>query len=97
MKKLLLPLCILAFAACNKTPRTEVVDNNPRYCWTCKFYQEGFSDDGSFNSRTEKDTIICDKLGIEITDIMQHKDSGSVTIGSYTYYNVRGVDKCKIQ
>lgn len=97
MKKLLIPLCILAFAACKRTPRTELVDNNPRYCWTCKMFSEIQSSDIKYNSRTEKDTVICDKLGLEITDIMQKRDSGTVRIGDYMIYSIHGIDQCKMQ
>ena len=97
MKKLLFPLCILAFAACNKTPRTEVVDNNPRYCWTCKAYTEIIHSYPELNSRDERDTLICDKLGLEITDIMQQHQTSSLLIGDYMIYTTRGIDQCKIQ
>lgn len=94
MKKLLLPTLLL-LAACDRTPRTVIVEDNPKYCWDCIEVRTSTSGDGSIKSSTAKDTTICDKTGFGIDSVMAKKETGQVTIGNFTMTNVREVRDCK--
>lgn len=94
MKKLLLPTLLL-LAACDRTPRTVIVEDNPKYCWNCIEVRTSTSGDGSIKTSTAKDTTICDKTGFGIDSVMAKKETGQVTIGSFTMTNVREVRNCK--
>lgn len=97
MKKLLLPLAIISLAGCTRDARTEIKDNNPRSCWACTQYVKTMVPEFNLNYSTSKDTVLCDKTGIEIAEIMSKTDTGKVTIQNYTLYNVKGLEGCRIR
>ncbi len=95
MKKLLLPAIVCLLAACDRTPRTVIIEDNPRYCWECREVITSTSNDGRVNTTTAKDTTFCDKTGFGIDSVMARKETGQVTIGNFTMTNVREVRDCK--
>ena len=98
MKKTFLPLAvIIAFSACNRTPRTEIIDNNPRLCWSCTQYIRTSVTGLDYKYVVEKDTVICEKTGIEMADIMAKRDTGRITISNYTMLNVNSIEECSVR
>lgn len=97
MKKLLLPLAIIALAGCTRDARTEIKDNNPRSCWACTHSVKTAVPELDMEYTTSKDTVICDKTGIEIAEVMSKKDTGRVTIQNYTLYNIKSIEGCRIR
>ena len=100
MNKLLLTAALAAILlpACNKTPRTVVVDDNPKYCYTCTYRTAGtYYVAGEYNVVVEKDTTICDKTGAEINQVMAHTDTSTVTAGGYTLRNITTIKDCRVK
>ncbi len=95
MKKLLLPAIVCLLAACDRTPRTITIEDNPKYCWDCIEVRTSTSHDGSIKTSTAKDTTICDKTGFGIDSVMARKETGQVAIGNFTMTNVRDIRDCK--
>lgn len=97
MKRLLLPATVLLLASCDRTPRTVVIDDNPKYCWECTHRITSTANDGSYETMVERDTVICDKTGIEIAAVMDQRDTGYITVGAFVLSNVREVRDCRRQ
>ena len=100
MHKLLLTaaLATVLLQACSKTPRTVVVDDNPKYCFTCKYRTSStYYISGEYTAVIEKDTTICDKTGPEIVQVMADTQVSTMTVAGVTLRNTMTIQDCKIK